>query len=167
MSFDSDFHEDPLEAYFGRFPSFTYIPGPDWRQLRAFYDLSDHFGWNDRRKQSERAKLKDVWREVAEAEFSGSTLEHYQDLCLDLRIRPIPDNVVECKERLKGVFVNIVDLIQYRQDKGRGMKAKKPRKFCDLKELKEYSAHNRKYYPLQEAKSEMLNELLKVLLRDS
>src|SRR2546430_3556240 len=90
---DSDFHDpsqsDAIETYFARFPSFTYIPSPDWRQLRAFYDLADHFGWDDKRKRSERATLKAAWVGIVENEFQGSTLQHYQGLCQDLRIRNV------------------------------------------------------------------------------
>jgi hypothetical protein len=160
-----DYHEpsqsDPIEAYFTRFPSFTYIPSSDWRQTRAFYDLADHFGWDDKRKRIERAKLRDAWVEVVENEFSGATLEHYQGLCQDLRIRNVPDTVAECKGRLKGVFVNIVDLMQYRKDQKGGSRVKRPRKFANLEELRQYSKSEGKYYPLQAAKSEMLRELLK------
>ena len=162
--FDDHSQSDPIETYFARFPSFTYIPGPDWRQLRAFYDLADHFGWDDKRKRRERAQLKAAWVGIVETEFQGSTLQHYQGLCQDLRIRNVPDTVAECKEMLKGVFVNIVDLVQYRRDRDRGVMTRKPRKFGTLEELRRYSEEERKYYPRDNAKSEMLRELLQVLL---
>src|SRR5579859_4305286 len=155
---DWEFHDpsesDPIKTYFARFPSFTYIPSTDWRQLRAFYDLADHFGWDHKRKRSELAKLKAAWVGIVENEFQGSTLQHYQGLCQDLRIKNVPETVPECKEILKGVFVNIVDLVQYRRDRDRGVIARKPRKFGSLEALRRYSEEERKYYPKDNAKSE-------------
>jgi len=101
---------------------------------------------------------------IVENEFQGSTLQHYQGLCQDLRIRNVPETVPECKEMLKGVFVNIVDLVQYRRDRDRGVVARKPRKFGSLEALRRYSEEESKYYPKDNAKSEMLRELLQVLL---
>src|SRR5438270_34909 len=164
---DRDFHDpsqsDAIETYFARFPSFTYIPSADWRQLRAFYDLADHFGWDDKRKRSERAKLKAAWVGIVENEFQGSTLQQYQGLCQDLGIRNVPETVAECKEMLRGVFVNIVDLVHYRRDRDRGVRARRPPKFGNLEGLRRYSEEERKYYPKDNAKSEMLRELLQVL----
>ena len=69
----------------------------------------------------------------------------------------------ECKVQLKEVFVNIVDLMQYRTDHQKGRFARKPRKFRTLEQLKEYSDQEGKYYSKEHAKAEMLRELLKVL----
>jgi hypothetical protein len=64
---------------------------------------------------------------------------------------------------LKDVFVNIVDLMQYRTDRQRARGVIKPRKFRTLKRLKEYSNKTGKYYNKEEAKAGMLRELLKIL----
>jgi len=168
MSFDSsvsynDFPSDPVGSYFARFPSFTYIPNHDWRQLRAFYDLADHFTWSHRQKHTERLKLRALWIQAAELEFSGSSLQDYQDLCHELQIYPVPGSLEECKDRLTGVYVNIVDLVQYRRDKRMGVLdgGEGPWRFESLGGLREYSVEERKVWPWHEAKSEMLRELLK------
>jgi hypothetical protein len=99
-----------------------------------------------------------------ECEFSGSSISHYQSVCEDLDVTPIPQNVEECKAVLRRSFVNIVDLMQYRADRKGRRVATKPRKFRTLNELKQYSRSSGKYYAKEEAKAEMLRELLRVLL---
>lgn len=98
-----------------------------------------------------------------ESEFSGFSLSHYQSLCEDLDITPIPKTVGECKALLRGVFVNIVDLMQYRTDRHRRRAARKPEKFRTLRQLRKYCQETGKYYSKKEAKAETLRVLLKVL----
>jgi hypothetical protein len=159
----SDSEEDPIEAFFARFPSFSYEPSPDWRQLDPFNHLAKHFRWSKNRRNSEYDRLKSTWTEVVESEFSGSSISHYQSLCKDLDIDPIPDSVTECKTALREVFVNIVDLVQYRKDRQQRRGASKPRTFRTLGQLKQYASNTGKYYNKENAKAEMLRELLKEL----
>jgi hypothetical protein len=154
---------DPIEAYFKRHPSFNHVPSRDWRQLDRFKALARHCGWTAEQRKDEKQKLKHAWTQVVESEFTGSSISHYQNLCHELDISPIPETVAECKNELKEVFVNIVDLVQYRKDRKRGLRARTPTKFDSLEELREYSAVEEKYYPKENAKAEMLRELLKEL----
>lgn len=163
MSEDDLLFYDPIAAYFTRFPFFKYRPTQDWRQLGPFNALANRCRWSKERKKREFSRFKETWTAVVEAEFGGSSLEHYQGVCRDLEINPIPDSVDECKKQLKEVFVNIVDLMQYRMDRQSGRTAQRPRMFDTLEELSEYSNTHRKYYNKEEAKAEMLRELLKVL----
>jgi hypothetical protein len=155
---------DPIEAFFERHPSFNYGRSQDWRQLDRFEALAEHCGWRQKKRKYEERKLKQAWTQVVESEFSGSTISHYQSLCQDLNISPIPATVPECKNELREVFVNIVDLVQYRRECQMGLRAKKPRIFNSLQGLRDYSESKEKYYPRKDAKAEMLRELLKVLV---
>jgi hypothetical protein len=159
MSFDSE--EDPIEAYFAKFPSFSYRPSTDWRQLALFNSLANHCGWSKTHRKDEFNLFKETWTQVVESEFSGSSITHYQILCKDLDIDPVPDSVAGCKTVLREVFVNIVDLVQYRKDCQQGKIASKPQKFRSLKKLSQYTCDEGKYYPKENAKAEMLRELLK------
>lgn len=161
MSTDSE--DNPIEEFFARYPSFRYRPSSDWRQLGPFNALAQHLKWSDERRKKEFKRFKRTWTRVVEYEFSGCSLSHYQGLCRDLDIKPIPDTVAECKVQLKEVYVNIVDLMQYRMDHQNRRRARKPRRFQTLKQLKEYSVQEGKYYSKEDAKAEMLRELLKVL----
>jgi hypothetical protein len=68
--------------------------------------------------------------------------------------------VNECKLQLRRVYVNIVDLTQYRRDRRSGGIPQTPRLHRNRNELAEYSKAEKKYYPLENAKSEMLRVLL-------
>ena len=162
MSTDSE--HNPIEEFFARYRSFKYRPSSDWRQLGPFNALAKQCKWSDERRKKEFKRFKRTWTKVVESEFSGSSLSHYQSLCRDLDIKPIPDSVSECKVQLKEVFVNIVDLMQYRTDLQKRKFTRKPRKFQTLEQLREYSDQEGKYYSKTDAKAEMLRELLKVLI---
>jgi hypothetical protein len=150
---------DTIAEYFAEFPLFRYRPNTDWRQLRSFNALAKQQGWTQEERDIEFRRLQGAWTGVVESEFGGSSLEHYQSLCEDLDIDPIPGSISECKSELKAVFVNIVDLMQYRRNGKEGG----AKRFHNLKGLKKYSQQYGKYYPKETAKAEMLQKLLKVL----
>src|SRR5579859_820850 len=154
---------DAIAEYFAQYPSYSYVPGPDWRQIGAFNALAKELKWGQDERKRQFEVFKVTWTEVVEREFEDSSLEHYQTLCGDLNMYPIPDTVAECKAELKGVYVNIVDLVQYRKDRKAGRRYTRPRQFRNLKELSDYSNDEKKWYPVESAKAEMLKELLKVL----
>src|SRR5271154_3813356 len=133
MSADSE--DNPIKEFFARYRSFKYRPSSDWRQLGPFNALAKHYKWSDERRKKEFKRFKRTRTRDVESEFSGSSLSHYQSLCKDLDIKPIPDTVSECKVQLKEVYVNIVDLMQYRPDHRKRRFARKPRKFRTLEQL--------------------------------
>jgi hypothetical protein len=155
---------DPISDYFAQYPTFNYRPSAtDWRQIGAFNALASHCRWSQNHRRDQFDEFKQTWYNVVEREFGESSLPHYQSLCRDLRIAPVPDSITGCKASLSSVFVNIVDLMQYRHDRNAGRWAEPARLFESLEDLQEYSEKERKWYPKQSAKAEMLRELLKVL----
>jgi hypothetical protein len=154
---------DPIADYFAQYSDFNYHPSKDgWRQLGAFNALCTHRGLSQKERRDEMEEFKKTWYAVVDTEFEGSTLGHYQELCLDLGFRPAPDSVTECKTRVSTVFVNIVDLVQYRKDRKSGNYHSRVRLFANLEELQQYCKEERKWYPPEAAEAEMLKELLKV-----
>jgi hypothetical protein len=156
---------DAIALYFAQYSDdFKFIPGTtDWRQMGAFNSLAGQMKWSNNRRRDEFEQFKQTWCDVAESEFGDSTLPHYQSLCEDLRISPIPNSVTSCKSALSAVFVNIVDLVQYRKNKRARRGATPVTLFDSLSDLQNYSEGSKKWYPKQTAKAEMLRELLKVL----
>jgi hypothetical protein len=77
---DSDSDNNPIEAFFDRYPSFPYRPSSDWRQLSPFYALAKHCQWSNERRKKELKRFKHTWTDVVESEFDGSSLSHYQSL---------------------------------------------------------------------------------------
>ena len=64
---------------------------------------------------------------------------------------------------LSGVYVNIVDLVQYRKDKSVGRNPEPVTLFHSKEELAEYTKSTKKFYPTQNAKADMLRALLVVV----
>jgi len=151
---------DPIESYFSGF-SPVRRGTDDWRQLQRFNALAKRERWDKEERSADYKRLQQAWTEAVESEFEGSSILHYQLLCGDLEIDPIPETVTECKSELKAVFVNIVDLMEYRR---KGRRGQKPKRFAKLKQLQKYSLEKGKYYRKENAKAEMLRELLKPLL---
>lgn len=154
---------DPIANYFARYPAFNYIPTWDWRQKDAFNALAQELEWSQERRLREWQYFKETWAAAIEKEFAESTLERYQNLCEELRIAPIPDSIRECKRELSKIYVNIVDLMQYRKDKQTGRHAQPVILFNNASELREYTEREQKWCPVETAKAEMLGVLLKNL----
>jgi len=153
---------DAIDEYFiENFPEWDYKPSPhDWRQLGEFNKLAKQFSWPQDRRTTQLEKLKACWQLAMEEEFAGDTLDHFQTLCQDLGISPIPDTVNKCRTALSGVFVNIVDLVQYRRDKRAGGNPKPVTLFHTREELVEYTRSTGRFYPTENARAAMLRVLL-------
>jgi hypothetical protein len=152
---------DSISKYFAQYPEFNFVPDPsDWRQTGPFNALAMQKGWDQLQRDLEFIELKMSWTGVAEDEFEQTKLEHYQALCRDLNIR-VRESIVGCKEELRRVNVNIVDLVQYRRDRRAGIYNPGVTWFDTVQELKEYSIREAKFYPVDTAKSDMLRGLLK------
>jgi hypothetical protein len=156
---------DPIAEYFAQYPDFPYNPqaSADFRQIDNFNRLAMAEGWSQARRNIEFDVLKRTWTTLVEEEYAGTSLDHYQCLCEDLDVDSIPETVNKCKDMLRTKFVNIIDLTTYRRDVAMGLDAAKPQTFGSLNELKEYSKAQKKWYPVETAKAEMLRELLRVL----
>jgi hypothetical protein len=153
-----------IDEYFARYPDFDFRPSlTDWRQIGQFNALAQTLGWSQERRRSEWEEFKRFWIDVVENEFEHSDLEHYQGLCQDLSIDPVPASITACKAALRNVYVNIVDLVQYRIDRRARRRATRPIRFDSLEELSVYTEETKKWYPRETAKAEMLRELLKIL----
>ena len=158
---------DPFAEYFGKYPSFNYIPEPDWRQKVPFNALAEELDWSQEFRTREYEKFKDIWRQAVDGEFAETDLERYQNLCGQLGVLPIPESIKECKRRLYFVHVNIVDLMQYRRDVTLGLKPEPLKVFRTVEELKEYTKREKKFCPVDTAKAKLLRPLLKPMSESS
>jgi len=156
--------EDPIITRFlSQYPEFRYrySQSDDWRQIIAFNAMVTTLRWPQDRRLREYQKFKDTWIEVAEKEFEGDSLAHYISLCEDLEIDP-GETIRACKERLRTVNVNLVDLIQYRKKKRAGRAPPAVRQFLSAQELMEYSERENKTLSVETARAGMLQVLLKL-----
>ena len=153
---------DPIANYFARYPTFNYhySHADDWRQISAFNALGTRLGWDQtRRNGTEFPDLKEAWAEAVEQEFAESGLDHYQTLCEDLGLEP-GDSIRDCKRVLSGVYVNIVDLIQFRKDKRANRNPTPLQLFESDEELKDYTRKSKKWCPVETARAGILLVLL-------
>ncbi|CCC06009.1 hypothetical protein SMACR_00225 [Sordaria macrospora] len=90
--------------------------------------------------------------------FGEDTLENWQRLCRDIGINKDLPNIKTCKKILRGVHVNIFDLLEAVQ------KGTQPKRFRNADQLAEYSVANRKIYPRRYVKKESAGPV-RVLLR--
>lgn len=152
---------DPFTEYFAQYPSYPYVPERDWRQVNAFNGLAMQLNWSQECRDLEYENFKGIWPRAIEGEFAEPTLEHYQNLCEQLRGPPIPQSIKECKKKLYFVNVNLVDLMQYRRDIMLGYEPEPLRFFDTVEELQDYSRNTNKFCPVDVAKAKLLRPLLK------
>jgi hypothetical protein len=152
---------DPIAQFFAQFDSFTFYPQQDsWRQIPAFNALAKHLGWSQVERKLQYENFKERLAQAVESEFAGVTIEDYQDLFNELKIKDTPDSVNQCRNRLRRVYVNIVDLMQHRRDKREGRSPSSVIIFETERELTEYTDKEKKWCPVKIARAEMLQVLL-------
>ncbi|KAF2202904.1 hypothetical protein GQ43DRAFT_479509 [Delitschia confertaspora ATCC 74209] len=145
-------------SFWTRFSGFT--PNSKAGLPTEFKRLARHMCW---------VPNSDEWRKyreeayTSEFEFwygSDSTkLERWQQLCEEVGISPAPPSITKCRKALRGVHINLVDLVNCRRS-GFG----RPRRFQSYQQLRNYTL-NRRTYPKEAAKKEgFIKELLRVLL---
>ncbi|KAI5864713.1 hypothetical protein GGS23DRAFT_595422 [Durotheca rogersii] len=150
--------ESAIDAFFAQFPSFPY--DRKGQIMTEFRRLCKHQGWGHDSEEKETA-LKELRAAIA-MEFGTiygtdpKSLTAWQLLCDTVRISPVPDTVKDCRKKIRGVHVNLVDLVH-------GGRTDSPvQVFESLEKLRKYSKRGHKIFPLEEAKEE---GLLKHLLR--
>jgi hypothetical protein len=151
---------DPVSDYFARYPKFSFRYSPkDWRQKGPFNALGKHLGWSPKDREEEYPRFKETWKAFVQEVFPRGALSDYQTLCADLRIKPIPNTIDDCKEMLSTVHVNIVDLIQFRIEKRYGSPPTPLIFFENVQKLKEYTDETEKWYPAENGGPEILRAL--------
>jgi hypothetical protein len=164
----------PLEAFFAHYDA-------DYnRHMSAaeqYQSLGARRGW-DRDDWSDARRL---FNDAIAREFNSlygedvNRLDNWQSLCEEVHIDPVPNTIGQCKavrhalrlrtvqeltcamQAIKGVYVNIVDLVDSRT------RGKRVDTFHTLAELSEYSQETRKIFPRNQASA---GNLLKYLLRE-
>jgi len=148
---------DPISVFFAGYPEFDYKE--DRGIIEEFYRMCDYFGWN--RDDDERDEAHKAFKEAMVLQFNElygtevSKLENWHKLCVAVNIDPLPRTVKECKEEVGKVHVNLVDLVD---TSGREVEL-----FPSLRELRDYTVNNGKYFPKESAYA---GGVLKFLLRD-
>ncbi|KIK92733.1 hypothetical protein PAXRUDRAFT_791622 [Paxillus rubicundulus Ve08.2h10] len=147
----------PLAVFFSEFENFSLDPAA--APTDEFNRLLSTVG-------NENARvLRDDFREALVDEFvaaygKSNSLYPWRALCGDIGIDPIPETLGECQIARKS-FVNIIDLLQARSTRT------KVQRFASIKELAEYTATTKRFFPRDKARGNLLEELLRRILDEA
>jgi len=143
-------------SWFTKYPDFEPNPGRGAPLLEEFKRLAEQRNWREGGK-----RYRKEWKSCVEANFTAefganaSSLQSWQALCIEVGITDVPRSITGCKKALKGVWVNIVDLIDARRT------GKPVERHESMLALRAYIKRTKKIYPKDAAKQ---NGFLKAFL---
>ncbi|KAG6144125.1 hypothetical protein E4U38_003096 [Claviceps purpurea] len=123
-----------------------------------FNRLANFFHWQEGSQKEKKAR--NLFRQALVDEFganygeSDSKLDVLQRLCQKLEIGPMPQSITACKKAINSVYVNIVDFIDCERT------GEPIHKFASLRQLREYTMEEEKYFPRKQAKRSLLLRFL-------
>ncbi|KAL4248522.1 hypothetical protein ABKN59_007822 [Abortiporus biennis] len=166
--FDAGDSDTPINDFFAQYPTFDFDPSQP--VYDEFDRMCEEFGWNDEKKKKKKGVVRRGLQNALVQQFNRfygtqiESLESWQRLYKDIGIKPVPDDIESCKELIKGIHVNIVDLVDFRRTKTRHTRQRghNIQVFDSVGDLSEYAGDTEKYFPREDAKA---GELLKYLLR--
>ncbi|KAL4779037.1 hypothetical protein BJX76DRAFT_365640 [Aspergillus varians] len=137
--------QSPLDKFFQSYPDFPY--DPSLPPTDSYSSLQRLYGWRKNTDDSSRAWAR--FQVALDQEFSlwfGSEddLAAWHALCRAVRIEPLPRTCQECEKAVRGIYVNIVDLIEWARG---GEQHGEVRLFRSLKSLREYTKKSGKVFP--------------------
>ncbi|KAJ5592611.1 hypothetical protein N7537_009515 [Penicillium hordei] len=134
----------PLDEFFQSFAGFSYNPklppSESYAQLKRFcrwreYDIKDKEAWEQYQSALE-AEVK-MW-------FGAEDdLGAWHSLCRAIGMEPLPATCKQAVNAVRGVFVNIIDLIAWARS---GSTNKRVRMFPSLGKLREYTKKTKKVF---------------------
>ncbi|KAG6053971.1 hypothetical protein E4U17_004207 [Claviceps sp. LM77 group G4] len=151
----------PIDLFFSQYHQFNYDPHSKvWRE---FNRMLNFFHWTVGSEKEKKAR--NLFRQALVDEFganygeSDDKLDVLQRLCQKLEIEPMRQSITACKKAINGVYVNIVDFIDCERT------GEPIHKFASLRQLRQYTIREDKFFPRKQAKrSLLLRFLLKVLV---
>ncbi|KAH8691892.1 hypothetical protein BGW36DRAFT_431135 [Talaromyces proteolyticus] len=153
----------PLDMFFQTYSKFTFDPSlpPNESYLR----LQRFYGWRRGDEESERAwnNFQTALTEEFKLWFGAEDdLCSWHSLCRAVRVDPLPKTCRDCEKAVRGLYVNIVDLIDWARCEGAKGEV---RLFRTLEELREYTQKSRKIFYNNLEQTGSGNVVLRHLLR--
>ncbi|CAE6428049.1 unnamed protein product, partial [Rhizoctonia solani] len=140
-------HRAYLKAFFAKYPSFSYDSSRP--VMSEFYHMCDHFRWE--RGDEEREEARDYFKDALVQEFNTiygtdhNSLVAWQSLCRVLNLDVIPGELEACRQLVKSMHVNIVDLVDTRATQA------PVTHFPSEAALSSYTISTGKYFPKESA----------------
>ncbi|KAG6868380.1 hypothetical protein C0993_003904 [Termitomyces sp. T159_Od127] len=148
--------DDALNEFFENRDGFSHNPSnPVWKEFRR---LARYLHWTREEIATQKEYFKDVLVQTFNHMYGTdeNSLESWTALCHVLQIAPVPEGLHACREAVKAVHVNLVDLVEHPQT-GEPLLL-----FNSEAELSEYTQESGKFFPKESAYA---GGLLKHLLR--
>ncbi|CAE6420160.1 unnamed protein product [Rhizoctonia solani] len=152
-------HRAYLKVVFEKYPSFDYDGSKP--VMSEFYRMCDEFGWEkgDQEREEARDSLKDALVQEFNAIYGTDhkSLAAWQSLCRVLNLTNVPNEMEACRQLVKSMHVNIVDLVDTPATQ------EPVTHFVSEAALSTYTVQTGKYFPKENAYA---GGLLKYLLRN-
>ncbi|KAI9842850.1 MAG: hypothetical protein M1837_006871 [Sclerophora amabilis] len=153
--------QSKVDSFFAAYPAFDYdSTAPIFEE---FYRMCDFFGWNSKIYKDEKDSARDQFKDAMVEDFNDlygtdvDDIRAWHTLCRTLYIVPPPEEIEQCRKRIKSTHVNLVDLVETRHT---GVPVEV---FASLDELRGYTIATAKYFPKHSAYA---GGVLKYLLRE-
>lgn len=107
-------HIDFIAAFFAEYPSFRYKVTAT--TTSEFYRMCDFFGWD--KEDQEREDAREKFHDAMTQQFNGiygtsvDDLGSWQNLCRVLRITPVSNKLLECRD-VSYAVIHSLHTIQY------------------------------------------------------
>ncbi|KAH3904928.1 hypothetical protein HBI56_235570 [Parastagonospora nodorum] len=150
-------NSNAIGTFFSQYLEFDY--NYENGVAEEFYRMCDFFNWE--RDDGEREEARRAFKDAMVVQFNAlygtdiTKIENWHRLCVAVCIEPLPTTIAECKEEIKNIHVNLVDLVD--------TSSRKIELFASLEDLKVYTIGNGKYFPKESAYA---GGVLKFLLRE-
>ncbi|KAJ5131384.1 uncharacterized protein N7515_007423 [Penicillium bovifimosum] len=134
----------PLDRFFQSFRGFEYNTKSS--PSKIFAQLSKRNGWkrdDENHKSAWKRYQSALQEEVAVWFGSENDLSSWHSLCRAIEIEPLPTTCAQGVKVVRGVYVNIVDLLEWARKGREGLGV---RKFSSLKDLRAYTKKTRKIF---------------------
>ncbi|KDN35281.1 hypothetical protein RSAG8_11716, partial [Rhizoctonia solani AG-8 WAC10335] len=155
-----------IRAFFNKYPTFDYKPTKP--VMGQFYAMCDYFKWDG--KKDRNGQYIDPRRKAASEGFKDSltlqfnaiygtdenSLVAWQNLCIVLNLGDVPEELNACRNLVRSMYVNIIDLLEV------PITLEFVHHFKSEEMLSRYTKGTGKYFPLNNAYA---GGLLKFLLR--
>ncbi|KAI2754865.1 hypothetical protein DTO012A8_9758 [Penicillium roqueforti] len=127
----------PLDKFFRSFPRFRY--NPKLPPSESYAQLREFCGWEKENPDGEKAWKK--YQSALEAEVkmwfgAEDDLDAWHSLCRAIGIEPLPETCKQAVRVIRGVFVNIIDLIDWARS---GSTTNRVQRFSSLEQLRKYT----------------------------
>ncbi|KAG8754328.1 hypothetical protein FRC11_006710 [Ceratobasidium sp. 423] len=155
-----------IRAFFDKYDDFDYQPTEP--VMEEFYRMCDYYRWSsakDANKQfidPDREMASRSFKDALTVQFNAiygtdeNSLVGWQNLCVVLNLKDVPEELDDCRDLVHSMFVNIIDLVEV------PVTLRFVEHFKTEMALSKYTKRHGKYFPLDNAYA---GGLLKFLLR--